>query len=847
MSRDENRAVRRRPRPIRRPQLPAGPLKDLKDALYELYAVAGKPTLDEMASEVARLAQELDLAGVPKRDTIGRIIGDEEVPPNQHDVDTLAAALASVAGREVAAVVRQIRSMWVRAGTSSPSPRLGSPVSEFTAFALEVHRSIEVAECVARLPALPSYVSRAHDDLLAREVDAAMRGHSKMVTLVGGPSTGKTRACWEAVQRLPTRWRLWHPISPNPAEALINGMDSIGPYTVVWLNEAQRYLLTADISLSERIAAGLRELLRTPQRGPVLVLATVWPQYWADLAIQPPTGQWDFRPQSRTLLSGTDISVADAFAGADLEALHAAADSDPRLAEALDAAEAGRITQYLAGAVRLVRQYRNAPPAARAIVHVAIDACRLSQLTHIPHALLEQAAPGYLTDHEWNQTGEDWLKQALAYTSAECYGISGPLTHFRPRPGDDTAGVKPPCYRLADYLEQLGDIERADIYPPSSFWQAVASVITDTAVLQDLGEEAENAGRYHRAATIYWRAADYGDPAALLRLAELCERLGDLAGAEELAQQAADRGDPIALMWRAEVREELGDHSGAEALYRLAADRGDPFALTRLAEMHDDAGDSAGAEALVLRAVACGNGLAFGRLAERRKRAGNFVGAEVLYRRSVQNGNIRALCWLAELREQIGDESGAEALYQEAADEGDPDAMLWLVKQYEQAADSASGQTLALEAAVRGVPRVLCGLAELRDNAGDASSAETLYRQAAELDDPDAMFRLAELREREDDQPGAEAFALRAAELGDRLALSRLAGLREQNGDPIAAEALTRKAADRSDPGALHRLADLWELAGDSARALQLRQFGLDDDGSLATEWEFPLERHSAG
>ena len=32
----------------------------------------------------------------------------------------------------------------------------------------------------------------------------------------------------------------------------------------------------------------------------------------------------------------------------------------------------------------------------------------------LPCAFLEEAAPGYLTDSEWDALGEDWLEQALA-------------------------------------------------------------------------------------------------------------------------------------------------------------------------------------------------------------------------------------------------------------------------------------------------------------------------------------------------------------------------------------------------------------------------------------------------
>ena len=123
---------------------------------------------------------------------------------------------------------------------------------------------------------------REHDAELERVVTAAAQGDSGIAVLVGGSSTGKTRACWEVLRLLRDQakpWRLWHPIDPSRPEAALRELRSIGPRTVIWLNEAQFYL-DASGGLGERVAAGLRELLRDPAKAPVLVLATLWPRFW---------------------------------------------------------------------------------------------------------------------------------------------------------------------------------------------------------------------------------------------------------------------------------------------------------------------------------------------------------------------------------------------------------------------------------------------------------------------------------------------------------------------------------------------------------------------------------------
>lgn len=203
-------------------------------------------------------------------------------------------------------------------------------------FALEVHRPVHVKTSRHGLPELPAYLRREHDVELEQVMAAAARGASAIAVLVGGSSTGKTRACWEALELLrerPEPWRLWHPIDPSRPEAALRELPLIGPRTVLWLNDAQFYLDPAGSRLGERIAAGLRELLRDRDRAPVVVLATLWPQFWSALTVRPGTGEADVHPQARELLSARDISVPAAFTAAQLRQPAVAA--DPRLAPML--------------------------------------------------------------------------------------------------------------------------------------------------------------------------------------------------------------------------------------------------------------------------------------------------------------------------------------------------------------------------------------------------------------------------------------------------------------------------------------------------------------------------------
>ena len=167
-------------------------------------------------------------------------------------------------------------------------------------------------------------------------------GRSRMAVLVGSSSTGKTRACWEAVQPLAEAgWRLWHPFDPTRAEAALADLARVDPRTVVWLNEAQHYL-GAGRGMGERIGAALHALLTEPARGPVLVLGTCGPRYAEAYAKIPRVGEEDPHPQVRELLAGRLIHLPDSFdATAEAAAEALAAAGDRQLAHALEVQATG--------------------------------------------------------------------------------------------------------------------------------------------------------------------------------------------------------------------------------------------------------------------------------------------------------------------------------------------------------------------------------------------------------------------------------------------------------------------------------------------------------------------------
>ncbi|MET9556782.1 hypothetical protein ACFYNU_26500, partial [Streptomyces sp. NPDC006643] len=460
-----------------------------------------------------------------------------------------------------------------------------------------------------------------------REVQA---GRSRMVVLVGTSSTGKTRACWEAVQPLAERgWRLWHPFDPTRAAAALDDLHHVQPRTVVWLNEAQHYLGDAQ---GERIAAAVHALLTDPARMPVLVLGTLWPEYARRYTALPDARKPDLHSRARELLAtGHTLHVPDRF---DTQALRAAGDlakgGDKLLADALTrVSDSGRMTQDLAGTRELLHAYQHGSPEARALLEAAMDARRLGVGLHLPHTFLTDAATDYLNDIDFQDLADDWAESAFAELSQRVHGRQAPLQRVQSRPARRPPGTRPPsateavppagsAFRLADYLEQHARVTRRYLCPPASFWHAAHLHLTDPDDLDNLTKAAAARHRLQWAHHLRHRAAEAGGAGALTELAEIRVEAGDSEGAEALLQQAASASGIDASLRLATMRAKAGDQDGAEALLQQAADAGHANALIRLADMRVEAGDQDGAEALLQQAADAGHANALIRLADMR-------------------------------------------------------------------------------------------------------------------------------------------------------------------------------------------------------------------------------------
>lgn len=436
-------------------------------------------------------------------------------------------------------------------GVSTTPRPVGRRIAEWDPFDLDVHRAIAVPTPVGELPRLPRYVRRGHDDV----VDSLLRGvaGSVMIVLTGESSTGKTRALYEAVTGHEVL-RDWPLVYPRTADELLASADRGAAEMVLWLNETHNYLGGTN---GEAVAAWLRAQLDGSRPGRIVVLGTLWPQYWAELMAQPAPGHHDGHAHVRALLQHVvrRVRVADRFSPEQMAALGADRSVDPRMAIAATTSGAGRrVIQTLAGGPALVERYEHPDHPddryAAAIVTAAIDARRLGYETPLTADLLTDAAAGYLGDEDRIDPPPDWCERGMTRaTKDSLHGITA-LTPVRTGPGVGPADG----YNLHDYLEQHGRTTRQSAVAPPALWQACVTHAKDPGDQRRLAHAAYQRLHYRYADPLYRSWSRSVDHVALLRFVDV---LVDYGRADEALRLVAATDGDVAVTGIGSIRRSL--------------------------------------------------------------------------------------------------------------------------------------------------------------------------------------------------------------------------------------------------------------------------------------------------
>ncbi|GCB45658.1 hypothetical protein [Streptomyces sp. NL15-2K] len=706
---------------------------------------------------------------------------------------------------------------------------VGIPVAAADPFGLEIHEAISVGDDT-RDSALPRYFRRPFDDALEAAVDQARSGQSVIKVLLGDSSSGKSRAAYEAIQRLPEEWRLWHPAGQDE---LLGSLDSVAPRTVLWLNEINRCLLSGDTVRDERVADRLAELLRDPDRAPVLVLGTAWYEHWSTMTTAPGSE----RTRTKSLLARSRIRVPETFSESELSALTAeSGQTDGRILLAARLAESGHVIQYLAGGPAQLERYETGSPTARAVLEAAMDARRLGHGIDLPRAFLEAAALAYLTPLQRDLAPRQWFRQAVEYLSAPCRGVRGPLA---PVPGFAmTDAQEPNRFRLSDFIELHARRHRSMVCPAGEFWSAAARLSAAAKDKAALSRAALARGRTTDAESLALAAAAEGEGGGLFALAEWITRHGKDEGAMpyyELAGEAGDAQAQVVVAWRHERAGRLDD---AEAWYRKAMQTSGRFdAAVGLASVLTWRGHTKAAARLYGKVLESGF---FGaRAVEYQARwlteRGQHELALLLTTWSFEAGNTEAFTGLAWTYRYKDTQRAIDVLLH-AAEAGDTNAPRELAWIYEEEGDSVRADHFCEVAVSLGETNALRGLGMVRRGKGDHRSAAALFWRAYNLGLGHVLFELADLREREGKLKQAERLYWRAFREGQQYAANHLVRILETSGRTREAEelagdsndllrALARARADRGELDAAEDLLTAAIVRGEADLLLTVAEF----------------------
>lgn len=508
----------------------------------------------------------------PANDAAVQQILAEALLRSGSDIEALAESLSFSADRFMAVIVPNLLDEFYTASAESASPLLAraqlassrevvallagtGPGTETISLTREVGsltdddavkllgiRPAAGATDVPDTSALPPYLLRDIDTLLRTRLREISLGHRGAVIVLSGDSgTGKSRAAWETIKFALPDWRIWFDLVPGYSSSTFNERVAAGlapDRTVLWLNDAQNYLEPA--VEGGQLAGAIIEWINRP--GPRLVVATIWPEPLRRL-----TDDTSVRhAAANKLLSGNVIAVPDSFTDQELQRAenHQLIQSDSRLRNAVGRGNHGRVAQTLSGVYAIRHQYADSNPAERAILWAATDAHRLSsRWRSIPARFLHDAAPGYLTDTQW-QEAQPWsavFEKAIDRLTTRVCGSGGLLDRHIPRPNSKQDNG----YQLTDVLEQELRGTRFTEFPPAEFWDAAASIIgsLDSNIAFELGASAICRGRFRR-------------------------------GYQQFIVPAAQRDNPNALEWLAHRHLDDYDSAGAVAIMSAAVKAG---------------------------------------------------------------------------------------------------------------------------------------------------------------------------------------------------------------------------------------------------------------------------------
>ncbi|WP_051798484.1 inositol monophosphatase family protein [Catenuloplanes japonicus] len=250
--------------------------------------------------------------------------------------------------------------------------------------ALGVHAAVSGGE-----RSTPHYVARDIDD----DLDDALRQHG-FALIVGHSTSGKSRAAYEAMRRLPAHWTVLVPRDGAALHTLLDdGLDLKD--TVVWLDDIERYLGPGGLD------PHLLRRLRGDDPTRVVALATMRANEYTARLSDGDSPEL-MRADQQVLRAARTIHLERSLTPAERRRAQELA-ADPRILDAVRHAQQFGLGEFLAAGPRLWRRWKQAitdtDPAVRAgaaLVSAAVDSRRAGLLRPLTTDELFALLPYYL-------------------------------------------------------------------------------------------------------------------------------------------------------------------------------------------------------------------------------------------------------------------------------------------------------------------------------------------------------------------------------------------------------------------------------------------------------------------